>query len=421
MAEQRAWHHASAQELPGVLVTAGRLFARHWPAFVVLSCLGVAVRNGAIWAAVVVSDKHSILAQFLLILAPLGFLLPVIAMLHLCRGSVPGAASTSDAKTPRGGLLDISVAVLIPFLTVYVANGFLDQDRLEFLSAASLDEYDQQRGKDLFGPTSWDAINQRIGYYPLLTVLAIVVVAFVVRWAVGRFQKKWSFLALAALGALVEVYWTGVAARYASDAQGRLAAWIDERRAVHVVTERYDAAVGSLGPVAHPVDTATTWLLGLFGSLDAVVIVPLAWLTVAAVVLGRQLTPAQVRRHPVLDRIPALPPRARRAAESFTADLRSRWAAFWNGLKIIGAAGLLPMLVFCIAFLLALRVPWLFSQAMRHVIGPVDAWAPWSPIEGGFGMAVQMVVLAPLLAAAIAWLVRPVERQTVDLRPADRA
>ncbi len=409
MAEQRAWHHASVKELPGVLVTAGRLLLAHWPAFVVLACLGVAVRNGAIWAAVVVSDKHSLLAQFLLILAPLGFLLPVIAMLHLCRASVPAAATSEDASPPRGSLLDLSVAVLVPFLTVYVANGFLDQDRLDFLAAASLDEYDQQRGEQLFGPTDWSAINQRVGYYPLLTVLAIVAIAFVVRWAVGRFQKKWSFLALAALGALVEVYWTGVAARYASDAQGRLTAWIDERRAVHAVTERYDSAIASLGGLAHPVDTATSWLLGLFGSLDAVVIVPLAWLTVAAVVLGRQLTPAQVRRHPVLDRIPALPPRTRRLAESFTADLRSRWSAFWNGLKMIGAAGLLPMLVFCIAFLLALRVPWLFSQAMRHLIGPVDSWAPWSPIEGGFGLALQMVVLAPLLAAAIAWLVRPVE------------
>lgn len=410
MTEQRAWHHASVRELPGVLVTAGKLFLAHWPAFVVLACLGVAVRNGAIWAAVAVSDKHSIAAQLLLILAPLGFLLPVIAMLHLCRSSVPIAASTGDPETPRGGLLDISVAVLIPFLTVYVANGFLDEDRLQFLSAASLDEYDQQQGEQLFSAPDWARINERIGYYPLLTVLAIVVIAFVVRWAVGRFQQRWNFVALAAAGALVEVYWTGVAARYASDAQDRLTAWVEQRRAVHVAVERYDAAIGSLGSMAHPVDAATTWVLGLFGSLDAVVIVPLAWLTVAAVVLGRQLTPAQVRRHPLLDRVPSLPPRARGLAESFTADLRSRWSAFWNGLKMIGAAGLLPMLVFCVAFLLALRVPWLFSQAMRHLIGPVDSWAAWEPIEGGFGMALQMVVLAPLLAAAIAWLVRPVVR-----------
>lgn len=408
MAEQRAWHHASARELPGVLVTAGRLLLAHWPAFIVLSCLGVAVRNGAIWAAIAVSDRHSILAQLLLILAPLGFLLPVIAMLHLCRGALPAADEATEAR--RGSLLDISVAVLVPFLTVYVANGFLDQDRLEFLSAASLDEYDQQRGEQLFGPTDWSAINERVGYYPLLTVLAIVVIAFVVRWAVGRFQRRWSFLALAAAGALVEVYWTGVAARYASDAQDRATAWIDQRRAVHVVTERYDTAIGSLGALAHPVDTTTGWVLGLVGSLDAVVIVPLAWLTVAAVVLGRQLTPAQVRRHPILDRIPALPPGVRRLAESFTADLRSRWSAFWTGLKMIGGAGLLPMLVFCVAFLLALRVPWLFSQAMRHVIGPMDAWRAWEPIEGGFGMALQMIVLAPLLAAAIAWLVRPAAR-----------
>jgi hypothetical protein len=319
----------------------------------------------------------------------------------------PASDAPEDAAPRRGGLLDISVAVLVPFLTVYVANGFLDEDRNEFLSAASLDEWDQQQGEQFFRSPDWDRINERVGYYPLLTVLAIVAIAFIVRWALGRFQQKWSFLGLAAAGALVEVYWTGVAARYASDATDAVTAWVGERRAVHTVTTQYDAAVSALGPLAHPADALTAWVGGLIGSIDAVVVVPLAWLTVAAVVLGRTLTPVEVRRHPVLDRIPAIPSRARRIVESFTADLRSRWGAFWNGLRMIGAAGLLPMLVFCIAFLLALRVPWLFSQLMRLVIGPMQYWRAWQPIEGGLGLALSMMILSPLLAAAIAWLVRP--------------
>lgn len=83
----------SVRDVFGVLVDAARLFGRHWPVLLTLAFLGVAVRGAAHWSAVAISDHVGWLAQIVLVVAPLGYLLPVIAMLHLCRRDRPGLRS----------------------------------------------------------------------------------------------------------------------------------------------------------------------------------------------------------------------------------------------------------------------------------------------------------------------------------------
>src|SRR3981189_1775363 len=65
-----------------VLVVAARLLLRHWPVLVALGLAGMAFRGAATWAAVEVSDHVKRLGHGLVILAPLGFLVAMIAMLH---------------------------------------------------------------------------------------------------------------------------------------------------------------------------------------------------------------------------------------------------------------------------------------------------------------------------------------------------
>jgi hypothetical protein len=394
------------RDVPAVLVTAARLVARHWPALLALAFLGTGLRAGVLWLAVVVSDHSSFVAQLILVLAPLGYLLPVVAMLHLCRGSLPhvleldalpGPEATTERRERR--LVDVAVSVLVPFLAVYVSYGLLEQDRLRFLNEAAFAEFNQL---NLAAPPDYDFAG-RLGVYAPLTVLTIVVVAWVLRFGLGRIEHVTRFLALAFLGALVEVYYTMQVARRFEGARSGAVQWVEQRRAADVVVRRYDDALGHLGPVR----TVTDWLLGLVGSLDTVVVVPLAWLTVAAVVLGHKLSPpAEEERAPRFKRVPS---GVRHAVGSLTADVRERWSAFWGGLRLLGTAGLAPMLVFSLVFLLVIRIPLLVSHVVRDVVGPVktDTWLAFSPIENGVGLALSMALTAPLLAAALDWLIAP--------------
>lgn len=390
-----------------MLLTAGQLLLAHWPALLTLAFLGAALRSGALWLAVVVSDHVSFLAQIILTLAPLGFLLPVIAMLHLCRDSLPsvreldarpGPEAASEKRERR--LVDVAVSMLVPFLAVYVSYGLLKQDQMRFVNEAAFQEFNQFK---LGKPAEYDYAD-RVGLYSGLTIVVIVAVAWVARWALGRMEHGTKFLGLAFVGALVEVYYTGQGSRYLAGTKAQFTDWLENRRATDATVEWYEAVRDRLGWLASPIDHVTGWLFDLLGSVDAVVVVPIAWLTVGAVVLGHKLSPPAAPEHP--DRFARVPPRVKAMGASLFADVRTRWSAFWGGLRLLSTAGLLPMLVFGLVFLVAIRIPLLISQLLREVIGPVrtETWLAFNPMEAGLGFALSMALTAPLLAAAINWL-----------------
>ena len=414
------------RDIPVVLVSAARILRRHWAPFVVIACLGLALRSAALWAAVEVSDHNAFVAQLIIVMAPLGFLLAMIAMLYLTRESLPNVAELSHREARQAvtekremRLVDVAVSVLVPFLAVYVSYGLLKEDLYRFTNEAAFDELNQF---SLGAPPDFD-FRSRLAIYDWQVVLAIVVIAWVLRFALGRIESVTRFLWLAFLGALVEVYYTSQVAQKAADLREAGVAWVQQRRASRLVLEQYDEVVGTLGPMAHPVDAATSWLFGLLGAVDAVVLVPLAWLTVGAVVLGHRLSPPETAArepHRHLQRIPAP---VRRFGSGLVADLRGRWSAFWNGLRMMATAGLLPMLTFCLTFLLVIRIPWAVGQLLRLAIGPVETstWLAFAPMEKAAGLAVTMVLAAALLAAAIDWLLGPKLHPTPGATPPSEA
>ncbi|MDT0212882.1 hypothetical protein Q9R29_03190 [Rothia sp. ARF10] len=400
------------RDIPAVLLSAWRVLRTYWAPFVVIACLGLALRSGALWIAVEVSDHNAFVAQLILVLAPLGFLLAMIAMLWMTRGALPNVAELSRREARQAPtekrelrLVDVAVSVLVPFLAVYVSYGLLREDLLRFTNEAAYAEFNQF---SLEGGVDYDFAG-RLAIYDWQVVLAIVAIAWVLRYALGRFESVTRFLWLAFAGALVEVYYTSQVAQKVTELREDGVAWIQERRASRLVLDQYDQVITTLGPLANPVDTATTWLFGLLGAVDAVVVVPLAWITVGAVVLGHKLSgPEEPVRQPDprWERVPAP---VRRFGGGLVADVRERWSAFWNGLRMMAAAGLLPMLTFCVVFLLVLRVPWIVTQLVRLAVGPMETktWLAFSPMEKSVGLAVTMVLAAALLAAAIDWLLGP--------------
>ena len=98
-----------ARDGVSVLVVAARLLLRHWPVLASLALAGMAFRGAALWAAVEVSDHMNWLGHGLVIFAPLGFLIAMIAMLHRLRHDLPNVArvgastAPADATTGRNG------------------------------------------------------------------------------------------------------------------------------------------------------------------------------------------------------------------------------------------------------------------------------------------------------------------------------
>ncbi|MCP2264911.1 hypothetical protein ACFQHV_10530 [Promicromonospora thailandica] len=405
-----------------ILLSAGRLFVAHWPALLTLGLLGVAVRNGAMWGAVELSDWNSFVAQLLLIVSPLGYLLPVVGMLWVCRGSLP--VLRPDPAPARGGvpgllpgsgapmmpsekrerrLVDVALSVLVPFLVVYEVEGLMDADRARFLNEAAADEL----FNDTFTTQGVD-FTARLGVWSGWTLCAIVAVAFLLRWLLGRLEGRVGFLGIAVLGAVLEIYWTGQVAGQIETVQQRLWGVAEDRQLVAAATGSIGSAREALGETANETaSVAADNAVTVLESLDVVLVAPLAWLAIGAVVLGHRLMEPPSTEHRWLDRMTWIPSGLRSLLESLTEDLRARLSALWDGLKMIVHGGLGPMLVFCLGYLVVMRAPYAVGWLVRAVTGPVDSdtWLAFSPMEAAAGLAISLALAAALVAATVARLV----------------
>jgi len=393
------------RDVIGVVATAGRLLLRHWPALLTLALLAGAVRNGTVWAATRLSDVHGQLGQLVLLLAPLGFLVPIVVMLSICRRSLPAlqAAEATDNLAPTEGrqlrLVDVAVSLLVPFLVVYESLGLLEADLLRFRNAAAADNFIRVFGNGEVGDTS-----SRLAIYPVHVALLLVLGAWVLRWALGRLERRTHVVALAFAGAFVELYYTVQLASQIVVLRVHGEPWLRERQAARWVEDAYDAVVDALGPLGSAFGRIADWVQQGVGSLDAVVVVPVGWMAFAAVVLGYRLAtdePAAGEDAAATGRRPGL-------LRSFLRDVKERWSALFDGLRLLLVAGLTPMLVLSLLFLLVLGLPALVHPAVAAVVGPQEfsTWLAVNPYEIAGGFALSMMLTAPLLAAAVDYLVR---------------
>lgn len=418
-----------------ILVSAARLFAAHWPALLTLGLLGVAVRNGALWGAVELSQWNSFVAQLLLIMSPLGYLMPVVGMLWVCQRSLPylspepgpyrAGTGTGTAQVPgmfsgathapmthapimpsegrERRLIDVALSVLVPFLVIYEVEGLMDADRDRFINEAAADE----AFNDMFSAQGVDFIS-RLGLWNGWTLVAIVTAAFLLRWLLGRLEGKLGFLGIAVLGGCLEVYWTSQVAGQIEAIESSLWDEATNRQLVAAAVGTVGVAQEAVGETGNTVVSFVTDGIGrVFESLDIVLVAPLAWLAVGAVVLGHRLMEPPSTEHRWLDRMTWLPGGVRSLLESLTEDLRARFSALWNGVKLIVHGGLGPMLVFCLGYLVIMRVPHGVGWLVRAVTGPVESstWLAFSPMESAAGLALALALAAALIAATVGVLV----------------
>lgn len=314
-------------------------------------------------------------------------------------------------------LIDIALSVLVPFLVVYEVEGLMDADHMRFTNDAAADEL----FNDTFSAQGMD-FTSRLGVWDGWTLVAIVGGAFVLRWLLGRLEAKLQFVGIAMLGGCLEIYWTSQVASQLETMELRLWNEASDRQLVAAAVGTVGAAQESVGDAGN--DAAAFVADGfatVLESLDVVLVAPLAWLAIGAVVLGHKLMEPPSAEHRWLDRMTWIPAGLRSLLESLTEDLRARFSALGNGLKMIVHGGLGPMLVFCLAYLVVMRAPHAVGWLVRAVTGPVEtmAWLAFSPFEAAAGLAISLALAAALIAATVEVLVERglVVREADDATP----
>lgn len=405
-----------------VVIDGLSLTLRHLPTLVVIYLLGSAGRNGVLWAAINISESHSTIAGLLLPFAPLSTLVAFMLMLRVVATSLPHAGfgvaqHADDPQTRRSEQLTLLASTLVPFLTVYAAQGYLKEDVNVYINAAVYDE--------IFGSAATfygDSANvDRTAIASGVWLAGLVVLALALRFAISRFDLPRKHVGFGALAAYVEVLWILTLAGQFTRYQDSMWQWVLERRTVHVVQDRWAALIDVLGPVGTPIAAAARHLGSFIDSSDDLLLIPVAWLTVGAVALGHTITapPRQPRERPWTKHVQRVPSRLRTWGNELTADFAKRFRGLADGVRLLIVGGLLPMLLFCLVFVLSRQGGIWAGEIVRLIVGPQSrdtgiAFAPWVEVAIG---TVSTVLLVGLLGAAIDRTIARARRQAEDAQP----
>ncbi|NLG22891.1 MAG: hypothetical protein GX555_15845 [Actinomycetales bacterium] len=359
-----------------VLRDAARLLWRHWPVLLVLYLLGMAGRELSIYLAVEGSAVNVWLGAALLPFAPLSLMIAVLLMLDAVGPSLWHGPARQDKLTLLAG-------ALVPFLAVYSAQGLLRTDRERFLNEAVADEY--LNDSYLFDATT---IQSRTiaDVDPTVMIVVILVVLLVRRlldWT-GATKKN---LVARLFAAWLEVAWlTWLASLLLAEFE-TLQAWIEQRVFVDWALNGWEAFLDLIGPVAVPVSAVTGWIGALLTDMNALVVLPLAWLTTGAVVYGGTLTSRSLgvsALSPRLtwsarqfaraqERVGLLPQPVQGWVTSVGKALFARFTTLMGGLRTLAVGGIVPMVLFCLAFLVSRYAEAATAEVIRWVLGPREA------------------------------------------------
>ncbi|WP_122261946.1 hypothetical protein [Ornithinimicrobium cerasi] len=413
-----------------------RLLVAHWPVLVVVLLLGAVARELVLWASFELSKVSPVAATITAALAPLS---AVAALVVALRVVMPSLRNVPEATgLTRSRRLSVLASALVPFLAVYASQGYLREDVRRFVNEVTADE---------FRSTNWfieTAGARTLADVSLPVTAAVVVGALVLRWGLDRFDLAQRNLGLGLLAAWVEALWLVTVAKTISTGWEGAWAWVLGRRGVAWLMDGWAAAMGVLGPAGTWFDSAVSWLWDLLGDFDTLVVVPLAWLVVGAVVYGRELAEprdtdlsrvgvrvvgairderalarlerARQRSARVRARASRLPVWLREWAAAPVTSVTERFAALGRGLLTLLRAGLVPMVTLCLVLILARHAGVAVAILLRAVVGPMDAeWgrvvAPY--VSMGLNLVTTLLMVVLIAAAVDRFLARPAQ-ETAD-------
>jgi hypothetical protein len=381
-----------------------RLFGRHWPTLLALALIGLASRTFIIDQAVKASDIHGLLGYLLLVSAGIPLLLALIVMLRAMRPSLPYLGSPEAAGNPappRGRMLAQVGSVLVPFIIVYASYGYFREDVSGYLyKIVEAEVFDNPDAfTDRFAPDVQSRFPLTLG----IATLVVVAVAVALRWLVNRRRTAGSAFWIGVVAAYLEIIWLTTLLGVVGPLRVRATDWIEHRRLVHGVSSVFSTVVHWFGPLRPPTESAFGWLFDAVGAVTPVIVVPVAWLAVGAVVYGRS-TSTSARHARAVEDGPATASVGLWVREHAVSLLRGRFGQLIDGLRLLFRAGLRPMLLFCLAFVFAQSLSTWLWELERAVIGPHELVSFWMPVSVPLGIindAIGLSLLICLVAAAV--------------------
>lgn len=380
-----------------VLRLSGQLLWRHWPALLALYLAGTLGRYVALEVAGFVGAYSAIAGALLFPLAILSRLVALVAMLLVLRDGMVqlGALAPVPAagSERRRAFVDALLAGILPFVAFYAAWGYLREDAAAYFSRL-LEVNSGLIAEEVLGgqERAGDAAVGELSLGPI--TIAIIVAAFTGRWLWKRYRSRLP-KAFAAIAVYLEVLWVYLSVTLIADALNQVAAWVQTRQGLVWLGDLREWVGAQLAPVAWVWD-AVEWLLGEVGGI---VLLPIAWLTIAGVIYGQAVAPqsATLGGRVVLRakaRLDTLPSRLRARLTDVWSDLLSRFQPIGRALVLMWRAG--PILIgsYVLLFTILLGLDAALEVGVTRVIGPQEL--------GGFWM-----VNAPLIFLFVPLVIEP--------------
>lgn len=373
-----------AVESAVIPIRAVSLLFRHLPQLVTVICLGLAGRQAVIWLAVWLSTFSSLAASLVMPLAPLMVMLSIIFSLWLLRPSLPFLAATfPDRKDGSSRVRLLSAGgMLISFLTVYSTHGLLKEDLAAFRRATTYDEYFNQ---------GFEADFSRAFIDDTAALIGLIVGTLLLRKIIGYFALAEKGLGLSYLAAYLEVLWMTTVSVFLTNRLSAVQDWALSRRSLAPAHQAYEGLKTDVAEHSGVLGDAWAWLTAQLPALNQLVTIPIAWLTLGAVIFGTTLAAknAEAAEPPEAEQGGEVPKgssisirkrmqtaahnEAKHALDEAIKPVAGPIKATLKGLRTLARAGLVPMTIFCIVFMLATSVELGVVELGRALIGPVES------------------------------------------------
>lgn len=422
-----------AYESASIPVRALKLLVRHFAQLVTVICLGLAGRQAVIWLAVWVSNFSSFAASLIMPLAPLCIMVSLIYCLWLLRPSLPFLYATfPDRKETSARVRLLSAGgMLISFLTVYATHGMLKEDLAAFRRATTIDEWINQGFQADFSRAFIDSTA---------SLIALVVVTVILRRIIGYFALAEKGLGFTYFAAYLEVLWMSTVSVIVTNQLSNVESWALSRKSISPAYHRFVEVKTNLEESAGATVTVWDWLAEKLPILNQFVTVPIAWLTLGAVVFGTSIAakkaseatsepeeeagqqPAQSSGSTSIRYRMRSTARqeAKTAVDNALQPVAGPIKTTWEGLKTLMRAGLVPMTIFCLVFMFATAIELGVVELGRMIVGPHDML--FNEVTASYilivARAVYLIVVVCLIASALDFFLRhtysPAEAEAVS-------
>jgi len=364
-----------------ILKTTGRVLWMHWPALLAWFLAGTIAHYWVTVLAGFVGAYSSVGGLLILPLAVLARLISLVGMLLVLRDGLRSlqdvAPLPESAGERRRSFLTALLASILPFFAVYAAQRLLRED-VQAYTLRALAKVKEERLSRVLTDSVFDpGDNVTELSFNVWTVL-IIVVAFAVRWAWGRWSSRVPKV-LALLAVYCEVVWVFFSLLLLKDLTDAASAWIDARVAMAWLADLREKLAGWFTPLAW-VGDGIGWVLSQAGP---VLLAPLSWLTVAGVVYGQAIVAEKLQiQHRLVaqmhERAARVPNPVMRRLRDLSTELGSRFLPIWRAILLMWRAG--PVIIASYALLYTLVIlaqSWLRYGVSRW-IGPHDVDAFWT-------------------------------------------